>query len=123
MLILLGLAWNFTFIAGSALMLPDGAVLDAGASRRVQGAAEAATFAAVGAASAASGALLGAIGWRGLCALRRAVRGGYDVVRVERGVRGCDQLLAERGASGGGRSRWAKRKRRRRRGYSALGSL
>jgi hypothetical protein len=34
----------------------------------VQGAAEAATFAAVGAASAASGALLGAIGWRGLCA-------------------------------------------------------
>lgn len=68
LLILLGLAWNFTFIAGSALMLPDGAVLDAGASRRVQGAAEAATFAAVGAASAASGALLGAIGWRGLCA-------------------------------------------------------
>ena len=34
----------------------------------MQGAAEAATFAAVGAASAASGALLGAIGWRGLCA-------------------------------------------------------
>ena len=68
LLILLGLAWNLTFIAGSALMLPDGAVLDAGASRRVQGAAEAATFAAVGAASAASGALLGAIGWRGLCA-------------------------------------------------------
>merc|ERR1712153_195924 len=29
LLILLGLAWNLTFIAGSALMLPDGAVLDA----------------------------------------------------------------------------------------------
>ncbi|ACO63886.1 major facilitator superfamily [Micromonas commoda] len=68
LLIILGLAWNLTFIAGSALMLPDGVVLDAAGSRRVQGAAEAATFFAVGTASAIAGATLGAIGWRGLCA-------------------------------------------------------
>lgn len=67
-LVILGLAWNLTFIAGSALMLPDGVALDAAGSRRVQGAAESATFFAVGTASAIAGATLGAIGWRGLCA-------------------------------------------------------
>ena len=68
LLVILGLAWNLTFIAGSALMLPDGVALDAAGSRRVQGAAESATFFAVGTASAIAGATLGAIGWRGLCA-------------------------------------------------------
>lgn len=66
-LVALGLAWNLTFIAGSALMLPDGVALDAAGSRRVQGAAESATFFAVGIASAIAGATLGAVGWRGLC--------------------------------------------------------
>ena len=46
----------------------------------------------------------------GALRLRRAVRGGYDVVRVQRGVRGCDQLLAEpelraAGGAGGRRGR------------------
>lgn len=68
LLVILGVAWNLTFIAGSALMLPDGVTLDAAGSVRVQGAAEAVTFFAVGIAAALAGATLGAVGWRGLCA-------------------------------------------------------
>ena len=77
LLVILGLAWNLTFIAGSALMLPDGVVLDAAGSRRVQGAAEAATFFAVGTASAIAGATLGAIGWRGCARASRRSRWGW----------------------------------------------
>ena len=65
-LAILGLAWNFIFVAGSALMVPKEGRLTLAESKIVQGFAEACTFAVVALVAASSGAILGAAGWRGL---------------------------------------------------------
>ena len=83
-LFLLGLGWNFLYVAGSALIARLAEPAERG---RVQGVADLIIFAAVALASLSAGALHSLIGWSGLvlsCLLPMAVIGAAILLTTQR---------------------------------------
>ena len=85
-LFLLGLGWNFLYVAGSALIARLAEPEERG---RVQGVADLIIFAAVAVASLSAGALHSLIGWSGLvlsCLLPMAVIGATVLLTTRRAL-------------------------------------